>query len=79
MTDFPYCKLEIFIPETHLPQLQEALRQADAGHIGRFLLNVLRKKSADFLNLPQHFHNGLLTAPVLPSAVPFKNFTYVFL
>lgn len=36
MTDFPYCKLEIFIPETHLPQLQEALRQADAGHIGRY-------------------------------------------
>ena len=36
MTDFPYCKLEIFIPKTHLPQLQEALRQADAGHIGRY-------------------------------------------
>ena len=36
MTDFPYCKLEIYIPETHLPQLQEALRQADAGHIGRY-------------------------------------------
>lgn len=36
MTDFPYCKLEIFIPETHLPQLQEALRQAGAGHIGRY-------------------------------------------
>ena len=36
MTDFRYCKLEIFIPETHLPQLQEALRQADAGHIGRY-------------------------------------------
>ena len=36
MTDFPYCKLEIYIPEIHLPQLQEALRQADAGHIGRY-------------------------------------------
>ena len=36
MTDFPYCKLEIFVPETHLPHLQAALRQAGAGHIGRY-------------------------------------------
>ncbi len=36
MTAFRYCKLEIFIPETHLSVLQEALREADAGHIGRY-------------------------------------------
>lgn len=34
--DFPYCKLEIFLPETHLPALREALRSVDAGHIGRY-------------------------------------------
>ncbi len=33
---FSLCKLEIFIPETHLPALQEALRRVDAGHIGRY-------------------------------------------
>ena len=31
-----YVKLEIFIPETHLPQLQKALQEADAGHIGTY-------------------------------------------
>lgn len=36
MMDFAYCKLEIFIPETHLAALQEALQEADAGHIGRY-------------------------------------------
>ena len=30
------CKLEIFLPETHLPALQAALRKVDAGHIGRY-------------------------------------------
>ena len=33
MTEFSCCKLEIFIPESHLPVLQQALREADAGHI----------------------------------------------
>ena len=33
---FPFCKLEIFIPESHFPQLQEALQNADAGHIGNY-------------------------------------------
>lgn len=33
---FPYCKLEIFIPESHFPALQKALRDVDAGHIGRY-------------------------------------------
>lgn len=34
--DWKYCKLEIFIPETHLPDLQKALREAGAGHIGNY-------------------------------------------
>ena len=36
MAEFPYCKLEIFIPETHLAALQEALQKVDAGHIGNY-------------------------------------------
>ena len=31
-----FFKLEIFIPETHLRDLQAALREADAGHIGSY-------------------------------------------
>ena len=34
--DAEYCKLEIYIPETHFPQLQQALFQVDAGHIGNY-------------------------------------------
>ena len=30
------CKLEIFIPETHLKKLQTALQKADAGHLGNY-------------------------------------------
>lgn len=36
MKDFLCCKIEIFIPETHLPILQSALRSVDAGHIGNY-------------------------------------------
>ena len=36
MMDFAYCKLEIFIPESHLGHLQTPLRTVDAGHIGRY-------------------------------------------
>ena len=36
MIEFSCCKLEIFIPESHLPALQQALQQADAGHIGSY-------------------------------------------
>lgn len=36
MWDFSFVKLEIFIPETHLPALQEVLRSVDAGHIGKY-------------------------------------------
>ncbi|WP_343209271.1 cytochrome C biogenesis protein [Anaerolentibacter hominis] len=31
-----FCKLEIFIPTTHLEVLCEALWSADAGHIGKY-------------------------------------------
>ena len=34
--EFQYCKLEVFIPETHLPALQKALLTVDAGHIGNY-------------------------------------------
>ena len=34
--EFQYCKLEIFIPETHLGVLQKALWEVDAGHIGKY-------------------------------------------
>ena len=36
MPDFAYCKLEIFIPESHFAVLQKALQAVDAGHIGRY-------------------------------------------
>ena len=32
--DFKYCKLEIFLPPSHLEVLQKALQEVDAGHIG---------------------------------------------
>lgn len=31
-----YCKFEIFIPKTHFSQLQLALQEVDAGHIGNY-------------------------------------------
>ena len=36
MWDITYCKLEIFLPQTHLSALQHALAQAGAGHIGNY-------------------------------------------
>ena len=36
MNDIRFVKLEIFLPESHLAQLQEVLRAVDAGHIGRY-------------------------------------------
>lgn len=36
MEPFTCCKLEIFIPESHLGLLQEALQRVDAGHIGSY-------------------------------------------
>ena len=32
----PCCKLEIFLPESHLEVLRAALRAVDAGHIGAY-------------------------------------------
>ena len=34
--DLLYCKLEIFVPESHLEPLQRALQAVDAGHIGNY-------------------------------------------
>ena len=34
--NFKYCKLEIFIPETHFEALQRALQEVDAGHFGKY-------------------------------------------
>lgn len=34
--NFAYLKIEIFIPESHLSLLEEALRSVDAGHIGQY-------------------------------------------
>lgn len=36
MPEFSFCKLEIFVPESHLEPVRQALRQADAGHIGNY-------------------------------------------
>lgn len=34
--DFKYCKIEIFVPKTHLDAIQKALQEVDAGHIGNY-------------------------------------------
>ena len=31
-----FCKLEIFLPESHLEAVQQALWSVDAGHIGQY-------------------------------------------
>lgn len=31
-----YCKMEVFIPESHLAELQNSLQDVDAGHIGNY-------------------------------------------
>ena len=36
MPEFRCCKLEIFLPESHLGAVQRALAEVDAGHIGRY-------------------------------------------
>lgn len=35
-TELPFLKLEIYIPESHFKDLQQALQKVDAGHIGRY-------------------------------------------
>lgn len=34
--EFSYCKLEIFVPESHLEDIRRALIETDAGHIGGY-------------------------------------------
>ena len=34
--EFEFCKLEIFVPRTHLEPLRRALQSVDAGHIGNY-------------------------------------------
>lgn len=34
--EFKYVKLETYIPESHLKNLQKALQEVDAGHIGNY-------------------------------------------
>ena len=34
--EFKYCKLEIFIPETKILELQKAVHKLDGGHIGNY-------------------------------------------
>ena len=34
--EFEFCKLEIFLPESHLEAVQQALWSVDAGHIGEY-------------------------------------------
>ena len=36
MENFKYCKIEVYIPQTHLSLLQHVLREVDAGHIGNY-------------------------------------------
>ena len=34
--EFSHCKLEIFVPESHLEAVRQALASVDAGHIGQY-------------------------------------------
>ena len=36
MNDFKYCKVEVFIPKSHLSDLSEVLKKLDIGHIGNY-------------------------------------------
>lgn len=36
MEPVAYCKLEIFLPASHLEAMRQALLEVDAGHIGRY-------------------------------------------
>ena len=52
MADFPCCKLEIFIPETHLELLRQALLAADAGILSRVgVADVLGDRRPEVLAL----------------------------
>ena len=49
MPDFSSCKLEIFLPESHLEALRAALQSVDAGHLGTYdsCLSYSRVTSCD--------------------------------
>lgn len=34
--EFTFFKMEIFVPISHFPAIQKALRECDAGHIGKY-------------------------------------------
>lgn len=34
--EFAYCKIEVFVPTSHLAAVQRALAEIDAGHIGNY-------------------------------------------
>lgn len=34
--EFTHCKLEIFLPASHLEAVRQALQETDAGHIGSY-------------------------------------------
>ncbi len=34
--EFEYCKMEIFVPRTHLETIRKALQSVDAGHVGAY-------------------------------------------
>ncbi|WP_326975247.1 divalent cation tolerance protein CutA [Caproicibacter sp. BJN0012] len=34
--EFEFCKMEIFVPKSHLEAIRRALQSADAGHIGNY-------------------------------------------
>lgn len=34
--EFEFCKMEIFVPKTHLEAIRQALQRVDAGHIGNY-------------------------------------------
>ena len=36
MEEFAFCKLEIFVPASHLEAIRQALLETDAGHIGLY-------------------------------------------
>ena len=35
-SEIKYCKLEVFLPETHIESLKNVLFESDAGHIGKY-------------------------------------------
>ncbi|MCI1965225.1 MAG: divalent cation tolerance protein CutA [Oscillospiraceae bacterium] len=34
--EFQFCKIEIYVPKTHLEPVRKALQSVDAGHIGNY-------------------------------------------